>query len=184
MATVRQQIRAGLWRWFRDVNGLTDSDDVIFAYEDGPRPEKPYATILVGSANQPQWSESVPGTKNGNRSHRTHAGRIATATINGFGEPTDDWLERAQLSLRNAKVRENLRDDGLVVRRFPGGVDDVTEILDTDHERRFVVEFQIAYEIVTEEVETYPSMSVLDLELELVDGAKGDTLTETLSFNA
>ncbi|MFB6371624.1 MAG: LIC_12616 family protein [Bradymonadaceae bacterium] len=177
MSTVREQIFQGIREWIIKVNSLSTSGDVIHSQEDGPRPAKPYVEVKVRKANQPVFDEHIPGEKNNNASHKTHAGRVANVTAQGYGAETDDWLEKAQLSLKNPKIRDFLGDNhGLTIRRLPNGIDDVTELVDTDFEPRFVIEFQAAYRLVTDEVETYVGANHLDMDLALDDPMKDDTL--------
>ncbi|MFB6373833.1 MAG: LIC_12616 family protein [Bradymonadaceae bacterium] len=180
---IHENIKQGVRDWLKQVNGLTDEQCILEREWDAERPDKPYLGLRLTSSGEPTFDESVNGIKNNNPSHKTHSGRTAVATVNGYGVQTADWMETAQQSLKNPKVRDALGNAGLTIRRMRNGLNDVTQLVGTGFESRYAVEFQIAYRLVSDEVETYPEVSTVDINLDLEDPQKDDTYEDDVVIN-
>lgn len=72
--------------------------------------------------------------------------RTAGLSVQGFGSVTVDWLERAALRLRSPAIMEALDAAGLSVRAI-GATSDLSRLLDTATEGRYLREFEIAYAV-------------------------------------
>lgn len=72
--------------------------------------------------------------------------RTAGLSVQGFGSATSDWLERAALRLRSPSIMEALDEAGLSVRAI-GATSDLSRLLDTATEGRYLREFEIAYAV-------------------------------------
>ena len=148
MPTIAEDILQAVRRWLKAAaasSPLTD-DQVIPANDDGPRPDLPYIAVNVtapgivygvdeqirdldGSGDPQVWMRGI---------------RTATMSVHGYGVEAGDWLADAVLNFDLPSIAAQLDTDGIAVRPI-GGVDDVTDLLDTGFEPRYLLEVAVDY---------------------------------------
>jgi len=133
---------------------LTNSQ-VIPSDDKGSRPDPPYLTVNVlthgirigqdtvftdldGSLD-PQWKQS--GQRSG------------TVSMQGFGAGTDDWLERLGMSYRLPAAVAIMDAAEFDLHPFPAGVIDQSTLLETAIEGRYLMEWELTYELTTDEAD-------------------------------
>lgn len=150
MAERDDLIRAAL-DWFKagavpvGAAALTDQQ-VIRADQPGPRPALPYATVKFTALDvQRGEDDEVPGVDGGGAPTVDVRGeRSGTLSIQGFGEVTAEWLRLAGLRLRHDSIRQLLDAAGVTIDPV-GGVTDISALVDTSNEPRFLREFAVIY---------------------------------------
>jgi len=142
--TVRKDIIQAGRTWAKQVLSLTD-DDVIPAYDDGPRPDLPYLMINAGPQAVPIGkADKVYDTDSGTPREAVEQAYATTLSVNGYGAETSDWLADMHLSLQQTAVRRLLRDEKIGVTE-ESGTRDLSALLDTEYEFRFQRDFEARY---------------------------------------
>lgn len=109
-------------------------------------------TIASVSAGLTQVADAVPV-------RNVNAHRSATVSVQGFGRETASWLERAVLKLRSGAVLTAMETDGVTVDPA-GGLQDLSQLLDTGIEGRYLREFTVGYALRTEPEILVPAETV------------------------
>jgi hypothetical protein len=127
---------------------LTDQQ-IIFARQTtdppGERPAKPYLTVDLLLYDTPQGEDDeVPSVVGTDPSRIVRGLRAAQLSVQGFGLDTRDWLETAATRLRHDSIKVLHQTLGITV-DTDGGVTDLSALLDTGFEDRFVREFAMLY---------------------------------------
>jgi hypothetical protein len=184
LQTFRTAFKTALSPALTDENCIP-ADGVAFS-DDNPRPALPYITIKVTVADIPVGMDEqlfgldgplpagLPTTKN--RGHRS-----GTVTVNGFGTDTSGWLEVFALRLGYDSILRLFDDAGIAVINRGGGVTDISALVDTSIEPRFLREFEISYSVVDAVAETLIEAETIELDLILEDlEVDPDPLTTTI----
>lgn len=168
MAALRERQIQDVRDWIKSVLSITDDSKVIKYREvDSNHPPEPFIAVEISSSDGRVMGENIKGTKNGNASHKSHQLWDSTLTLHGFGNKSESWLESLTLSLDNPKVRETLRESGVVLTPNSGGIGEVSEIVATQYEARFVWELSVGIRVLGDEVETYQSADSLGANVDL-----------------
>ena len=113
----------------------------------GPRPALPYVTISIlvpGVGKGP--AEMVPGLNGSSEPQITARNSFrGTVSIGFFGSSSIDWAHELQLSHDRPDVLTQLETDGISVVPL-GGINDVSVLLDTIEEPRYVFDMAIDYQ--------------------------------------
>lgn len=159
--TILQAVRG----WVQLATGLP-SDRVIPADDAGVRPGLPYITVNLTTAGigVGEDEEQFSGAS-GSLVSRVVGQRRATVTLNAYGRAGADLLEACQLTLRTPAVRAHLDAQRITV-EDAGATMDVSELVDTRREKRFVKEFFLAYAVAAPG-EAIPHMERFAGEFEL-----------------
>jgi hypothetical protein len=150
--SVQDDIRQDLRAWLQSACGIDDSQ-VILADEPGPRPELPYLTVKILSDDAPLGADedvyAVVDNEGDEELTQAETGvRTGTASVQGFGADTADWLQASGL-LRLPSTAALLDAAGLTLRAL-GGVRNLSTLLDTSIEPRFIREFEFSYRWTSE----------------------------------
>ena len=148
---------------------------VIFANENGPRPPLPYVTLDVEVYDERVGYDERTvdsSTRTGTRGQRT-----GTLIVEGFGDGSGDWVERATSRLNTP---ESLNLLPSVTIEPVGGMTDVSTALDTDTEFRFRRVFSIAYTRVNDVAELEQGVELGQVVHTLDFGGRVITTTEDL----
>lgn len=168
--TTRDDILQAVREWFKLANSLTDAQ-IIPSNRPGDRPALPYLDVNVPLADVAVGVDESRLAINGSLEPiRTTKGvRSGTVTVRGFGNLTSTWLEDATLALEREDVIA-LLDTANVVVINRGGVTDISLLLDTQIERRFLREFEISYGVedtpeILIELETVEAVVTLESDV-------------------
>lgn len=151
--TTRDDILAATIEWFKvGAVGPTDApltdQQVIKARRKSGRPPKPYATHELITFDLERGSDDeVPGIAGGpgfEPTKQIRGERSATLSIQVFGAEGAGWLATAALRLRHDSILQLLRASGITI-NTDGGSTNLSTLLDTGFEDRFVREFEIVY---------------------------------------
>lgn len=122
-------IKTGLQAVLATTTGIT----VIFANQDGPIPDAPFATILITTINTPGHDEQLPTDAAGDTDFKGN--RDFTLSFQVFGPNAYQYALDLAAALERPSTRELLYGYGIVyVNRE--NVTDLTEYLDTGFEER------------------------------------------------
>ena len=166
--TTRKIITQTVRDWFKAALGLTDSQ-IIPADDKGPRPPLPYLTVKVITADIPvgvdesiREATTVPTVRG--RGHRS-----GSVSVQGFGEDSAGWLEVAALRLRYDSIQRLLCDAGITVINRGGGVSDISALVDTEIEPRYLREFEISYSVLDTDAEDLIEAARVEYDVSLRD---------------
>lgn len=178
-----EAILQGTRTLLKTLLSLSD-DQVVPAREEGPRPDLPYLTVLVIAPDVPVGS-----------SERRHAidvddfpteqiwgQRQATVQIDGFGDGALDWLEDFEQELERESSGDLMETVGLSLVSL-GGVQNLTRVLDTDWEPRFLREYEAHYERLTDPATQVECQEVFVEATFDEDGAGLNEITETITVD-
>jgi hypothetical protein len=151
--------------------------------DENPRPNLPYITIKVTTADIPVGvDERIPKTEAPaaatvkGRGHRS-----GTVSVNGFGADSAGWLEVFTLRLQYETSIRRLQAAGIAVINRGGGVTDLSALVDTSIEARFLREFEISYSVVDTDAEALVEAETIEVDLILEDQENDpDPLTSTI----
>lgn len=150
--TTRDDVLAAVIAWFQVAAvGPTDTaltDQQVIKSRGRPRPVKPYATVeLIAFDIERGSDDEVPGIAGGpgfEPTKQIRGERSATASIQTFGSEGAGWLATAALRLRHDSILRLLTASGITI-NTAGGSTNLSALLDTGFEDRFVREFEIVY---------------------------------------
>lgn len=165
--TILQTVRA----WFKTALSLTDAQ-IIPADDKGPRPPLPYLTVKVTTADiavgfDEQVRELNPATDVPTVRGRGH--RSGTVSVQGYGSITSGWLEVATLRLQRDTIQRLLCDAGITVIPPGGGVSDLSALVDTEIEPRYLREFEIGYSVIDTDAEDLIEAARVEYDVTLED---------------
>ena len=150
----RAALIAAIRAWVLLALAASLPDDFIETDGKGPRPDLPYLDVVISSSVTVGTDEEILGLDMASNPTRTVRGlRTASVAINGYGLATYDMLETLGLSLRTNASRDLNTLAGIEVQEG-GAITDVSTLLDTQREKRFLVEFLVQYETSIVEVLT------------------------------
>ena len=150
--------------------------EVIEADGKGPRPVLPYLVVNISSATPVGTDEEIHGMDGPTPIKTVRGLRRATVTVNGYGLSTFDMLETISLSLRTNAVRDLNTVADIEVEEF-GGTTDISTLLDTQIEKRFLREFEVFYEVTVVEEQ----IALAEVEIDATYESPGlPDLTETI----
>ena len=127
------------------LGGVPNPDRaVIFAHQDGPRPALPYLLVnlvvpSVQIGEDESWADDAVTPK-----HHIRGNRSSTVSVNAFGTVAYDWLDLAMLRLRAPSVLALNAAAGIAVSPI-GGPRDLSGLLDSGTERRWVQDFRVDF---------------------------------------
>jgi len=149
MSTAESRLQ-GLRDWVVTVTELAD-DHVVVAPFDATRPSLPYATLqAVGPSIAPVHDEAHvdldDDLDDGNGIERIRGHRKTTYDLNVYGLTlgVDDLVEAVRHSMQSPSLREEMRNAGLQILAV-GNPRDLSELVDTRHERRMQCEITVGY---------------------------------------
>lgn len=138
--------------------------------DDNPRPSLPYITIKVTTAGIPVGTtEQLRGESGGLPTVKGRAHKTGLVTINGYGVDTSGWIEVFELRLVYDSVIRLFSDAGIAIIDRGGGTTDISALVDTQIEARFLREFEISYSVVDAVAETLVLAETAEVDLLLED---------------
>ena len=148
---------------------LTDQN-CIPADDKGPRPSLPYITIKVTTAGIPVGTtEQLRGESGGLPTVKGRAHKRGLVLINGYGVDTSGWIEVFELRLVYDSIQRLFSDAGIAVIDRDGGTTDISALVDTQFEQRFLREFEISYSVVDAVAEDLVLATRAEVDLTLED---------------
>jgi len=149
MSTAESRLQ-GLRDWVVTVTQLAD-DQVVVSPFDGTRPSLPYATLqTVGPSIAPVHDEVHTDLDDdladGDGAERVRGHRKTTYDLNVYGLTlgVDDLIEAVRHSMQSPSLREQMCAIGLQILDV-GNPRDLSELVDTRHERRLQCEITVGY---------------------------------------
>lgn len=184
MPTNRETILQTFRTAFKTALSPTLTDENCIPADDvGPRPDLPYITVKVTVADIPVGVDEMIRESNsfGDPTTRNRGHRSGTVTVNGFGADTAGWFEVFTLRLGYDSIIRLFQDDGIAVISRGAGVTDLSILIDTQIEPRFLREFEISYSVVDAAKETLPKAEIAQVGIVLEDRPNDpDPLTSTI----
>ena len=89
--------------------------------------------------------------------------------MQGFGSITSGWLEVATLRLQRDTIQRLLCDAGIAVIPPGGGVSDLSALVDTEIEPRYLREFEISYSVIDTDAEDLIEAERVEYDVTLED---------------
>lgn len=184
--TTRETILQAVRSWFKTALGITDSQ-IIPADDKGPRPALPYLTVKVITADIPVGTDETirelnPATDVPTVRGRGH--RSGTVSVQGFGADSAGWMEVAALRLRYDSIQRLLSDAGIAVINRGGGVSDISALVDTEIEARYVRDFEISYTVLDTDAEDLTEAARVEYDVTLKDQESDpDPLTVSIGID-
>ena len=153
MMVTSEDIVQGIRTWLLaegDAAGLEDSQ-VIAARAKGPRPPLPYLAVRVNAADTPVGMDEDIRTvdDDGVPQFQARGVRTCVVSIQGYGTGADVWLIRATSRLRHPASRAVVDALGLTIDPR-GGLADLSQLLDTSFEDRWLLECDVSYATITD----------------------------------
>ena len=148
MVSIDDQILIAVRAWLKEATDLP-ADQIVPADDSGTRPDLPYITVQIVSSDIPAgWDERVWSVNDitGDLDQNIIGRRRGSVQIDGYGRGAYDQLSQAGLSLRLTPIRRLLRNRKLSVRK-EGGIQDVSQLVDDEIEKRFTRDFAISYAV-------------------------------------
>jgi hypothetical protein len=171
--TTRETLLQACRSWFKTALSPDVTDDnAIPADDKGPRPKLPYLTFKLTtadlSAGVDEQVNEIGALPDEFPTVRTRGTRRGTLSVQGFGADSAGWLEVATLRLRRPSIQAILDAAGLSVIN-QGGVTDISALLDTEIEPRFLREFELGYAVVDADTEDLVEMKLVEAEITFID---------------
>lgn len=180
---VREDILQGIRTWLKTSESLTDVQ-VVPADDDGPRPSLPYLTVKVLTADAEFGrDEDIRGLDGDSLPTLYVRGeRRATVSVQAFGTAAEAWLSNALLKRRLPSIQAALIGVGLTVEPM-GPIRDISRLLDTSIEPRFVLDLEVTYVLASDTVSETEALTVEGTYT--FDGEPSDlTTTSTVSLSS
>jgi hypothetical protein len=180
--SVRTDIEDAVRAWLvaAGADGGISSPDakVIIADQDAARPPLPYVTVKVLVYDVQEKEDETWVDEDGNRNVRGL--RTGTVSLNAYGATAEGWLERAHLLLGMPSVLAIL--NGIALRPRPGGINNLSGVLDGATQARFQRDYAVDYERESSatEVEAATELERVVTTLE-VSSDVSSTYTETIT---
>jgi hypothetical protein len=189
MATNREDIiqaARALCKATADSVALTDQQ-VIKGDKSGPRPTSSggtvvkYLTVRVGAIVIDGMDERLSSYPTGGPTPIRHqrGNRRATVTIQGIGEGTDEWLESIRSRLALPAARAVIDSTGIEF-QIPGGVLNLSTLLDVSIEPRFALDLDACYLLDTTEATVAATTIVVNTTLNEADGSSHIHTSDTI----
>ena len=158
------------------VAALITPVEVIFAHPNAPRPDKSYVTIKInGIETAGHDDESQPDAAE----LRTIKGpRIIVVEFQAFGDDSLTLLDKIKSSSEKNSTSELLLVDNISV-LSQGNISDITIALETDFERRGVLEIRFA--IGSSETDTVGRIDTTNIDATYKDPAGNTILNSTIT---
>jgi len=114
----------------------------------GPRPVKPYVTVKLMSAGGGTLgpAERIDSVTAGAPVVKMREHREATVSVQGFGVESEAWLDALQLGL-GSPAALLLQEEAGVSAVLLAPTRDMSEMLDTAEEARFLLELTLRYRV-------------------------------------
>ena len=148
MTSIDDQILIGTRAWLIEATGLPGGQ-VIPADDPGTRPPLPYLTIQIITSDVPDaWEERSYSVNEdtGDLDGQIIGYRTGSIQVDGYGRGAIDHLTTARLKLRATPIRRILRAHNLSTRK-EGGIQDVSQLVDDEIEKRFTCDFAVSYAV-------------------------------------
>lgn len=136
----RDQIYMFLFGWIKAESGMT----VIKANQKGPRPPRPYVSVLFINANSRIGSVMDQQRSTDTGTVLTEGARKAVASINIFGETANETLSKVRDSLDRPDVIASFAQMG-IAHLSEDGPNDLTELEETAFEERSQMDLMISF---------------------------------------
>lgn len=174
--TILQAVR----EWLKAASSLTDAQ-VRPAEDDAVRPAFDYLTVKVTVPGVRIGHDSKSnGLSEGSPTVAVTGERRGEVSIQGFGADSYDWLVAADLALSIESVAAAIQDDGVTI-VSTGSVNDISALLDTSYEKRYLFEVEVRYRITGDAVTLIEATSYeATVDLPRYDG---DPDAISLTFN-
>lgn len=172
MTTIDDQILIAVRAWLKEATDL-DGDQIVPADDSGTRPDLPYITVQIVSSDIPaSWDEKIWSVNEvtGDLDQNIIGRRRGSVQLDGYGRGAYAQLSQAGLSLRLTPIRRLLRDRKLSVRK-EGGIQDISQLVDDEIEKRFQRDFAISYAVTYAEAieDAAPAADNIETEFEFGD---------------
>ena len=148
MVSLDDQILIATRRWLIEATDLP-GDRIVPADDSGTRPDLPYLTVQILTSDVPSaWDEKIQeiDEATGSISENIIGRRTGSIQIDGYGRGAFDQITKAALGLRLTQIRQQLRADRLSVRP-EGGINDLSQLVDDEIEKRFQRDFALSYAV-------------------------------------
>jgi len=133
------QIESTVYTWA----STNSSIPVIFANENGVRPDNKYITLNIISYTPIGQPYSHMTDINGDR--YIDQNEDFTVELNAFYPGSNDDLQVLKNSLKKDVVIQSINDSGLVIRDENGTVMDISTLVDDTIEKRYLYEFRMSH---------------------------------------
>lgn len=176
--TILQAVR----EWLKTAATLTDSQ-VRVSEDRAVKPSSDFLTVKVTSPGiRVGHDEKVNAESGGTPTVAITGERRASVSIQGFGADTFGWLETAELSLSLESIQNAIQADGVTI-VSSGSVSDVSDLVDTAFESRYLLEVEVRYRITGDTVnQTEATNLSIDTTFEKFEGDP-DSFTKTITGN-
>jgi hypothetical protein len=147
--TARETILQGVREWLKACATFPvalDNDEVIVYQAEGVRPTGAYLAVKVGPIGREGIEERVESLDGSDVPQSEYYGpKRAAVTVYGYGEDTNEWLLSAVDLLGSDTAFAELDDGvGVSLDALPGPVD-ISQVIDTAFEYRFVQELEATF---------------------------------------
>jgi hypothetical protein len=152
--SVSHQVVQAFRIWVKSVIALTD-EQIIPADAPGDRPPLPYLTVKALVTDIQVGTDFLHSGVDGedNPFYQADGIRRATLSIRGYGKLSQTWLENLKLLASIPRSLDILDQVGLSLVPL-GGIQDLTEVLDTTQEGVYLQEFDAYYRVQSEQLGT------------------------------
>lgn len=144
---------------------------VIPTDDEGTRPPLPYITVALSMFDLEQGhDEQVLSVEAGKLKEAIRGDRRATLTLNAYGKRGADLLALCHVSLRQRVVQDHL-DKARITLTPVGQTQDISHLVDTAIEKRFVKDFYLDYAFISV-AQAVPYLETFELEAEADDNVE------------
>lgn len=169
---------------FATVTGATAGGQVILRdLTDTPRPKPPYVTLGWLTLGDPQGETERIVTQNSEGAWvvQKRTPMLASLSIQGYGEITSDWLLCFQNELGDVQNVRLIGEGAQCSVYNSGNVRDVTVLLNSSRERRYSLDLDVGYNLITER----EVLEVADVQVDMVyDSPVAGDLEDTFFVDA
>lgn len=165
MTDIHEALLQKVREWLIHVTGLSGGR-VIPSDDAGTRPQLPYLTVTVSVSDIEEGTDETHFDYDASDDEldvSVTMDRRATASINAYGRRGATLLAAAQRSLSKPSVQSVL-DDLKIGVEANSDIQDVSELVDSEREKRFVRDFDVRYRLRTED-EPVPYLESFEGEL-------------------
>lgn len=132
------QLETELYNWA----SINTTVPVIFADENGTRPDGNYITLKVMTFSKIGQKDELPADNNGDRSVKYD--EDFTLNIEGYGRGVQDNIQELKDSLQRESGLQALYQVGIAV-RADSDITDVSALLDETIEKRYLYEIMMGF---------------------------------------
>lgn len=141
---------------------------VIPTDDHGTRPELPYITVSLTTFDlELGHDEQVLSVDGGELVEQIRGDRRASVSLNAYGKRGADLLALCHVSLSQTVIKQHLHDARITL-TSAGQTQDISSLVDTSIEKRFVKDFYLDYAFETAATEI-DSLETFALDVELDD---------------